>query len=813
MKQLQKLVPTLAALLGFIILSVGYFSPVLQGKKIFQSDIVQYVGMAKEQNDFRDTYHCEPYWTNSAFGGMPTYQLGAHYPNDFVGALDDVIRFLPRPADYLFLYFLGFFVLLRVLKADNLLAFFGALAFGFSTYLIVILGVGHNAKAHAIGYIPMVLAGSILLFRKNYVWGTALTMLAWALEINANHFQMTYYSLFLLLPIGLYFLWPYVKTQQWKTLIQIKSLYIGALILAFGLNATALMATKEYADFSTRSQSELSTNPDGTPKTDTKGLSRDYITEYSYGKAESFDLIAPRLFGGSNAEELGKESRMYQFVEEQGGSAEEAADFAGHAPTYWGDQPIVAAPAYIGVTVFFLALLGLFHDQRKLKWAFAAGAILSLVLSWGKNFAFLTDLLIDYMPLYNKFRAVSSIQVLLELCLPVLAVMGLQSFLSQDENRLKNLYKTAGTALGLFVLLMLCKNQFDFNGPSDAYYLKAYGDLGGPFVEALKADRMSLYSADILRGIFFVVALSAICWLYVKGKIKPSVVTIACGVLLLGDLVFIDKKYVNKEDFVAASQVDKPFDPSPSDEAILKDTTHYRVFEVDENLNGARTSYFHHSIGGYHAAKPRRMQQLFDYQIANNNREVLDMLNIKYIIQTDKDGKQFPTINADANGNAWFVEKLRMCQTADDEMRALQHFNSKKTAIVNEADWKTLCINQNQWAVDTTAALQTTLYWSNQITLKTNQPQDGFLVVSEMYYPNGWNAYIDGKPVAHCRVDYALRGLAVPKGPHTVMFKFEPSLIQTGSTITLACSLLIVLLSIGLVFWIRKHPNWVHNPF
>ena len=340
--------------------------------------------MAKEQNDFRANENAEPYWTNSAFGGMPTYQLGAKYPNDFIGDLDDVIRFLPRPADYLFLYFLGFYVLLLVLKIDPLKAFFGALAFGLSTYLIIILGVGHNAKAHAIAYMPLVIAGTILVYKKKYIVGGLLAMFATALEINANHFQMTYYFLFLLLIIGIYYSIKLLKSKDYKALVKIKLTFLVAIILALGANATNLLATKEYADFSTRGKNELTYNPDGSKVDGSNGLSYDYITEYSYGVSESFNIFAARLFGGSNNENLGTQSKMYEFMVGQGVPEGQAAEFASGLPTYWGDQPIVAAPAYIGAVVFFLAILALFVDKRKLKYVFLSGAILSLVLSWGK---------------------------------------------------------------------------------------------------------------------------------------------------------------------------------------------------------------------------------------------------------------------------------------------------------------------------------------------------------------------------------------------------------------------------------------------
>src|SRR6187431_2225984 len=677
MKQLQKFFPHALAILGFVLVSTLYFFPVLQGKQIFQSDIAQYTGMAKEQNDFRAVYHEEPYWTNSAFGGMPTYQLGAKYPHDYIGAIDDALRFLPRPADYLFLYFLSFYVLMLVLKADPLKAFFGALAFGFSTYLIIILGVGHNAKAHAIAYMPMVVAGFVMVFQRKYILGGLLTMFAVALEVNANHFQMTYYLLILLLILSGYFIYEGIKSKEYKSLLYSLGTLAVAGIFAIGANATNLLATAEYANFSTRGKSDLSFNPDGSKKVSDMAMTYDYITEYSYGIAESFNLIAPRLFGGSNNENVGTDSSMFEFMISQGVPEAQATDFVTAMPTYWGDQPIVSAPAYIGAVVFFLGILALFIDERKIKYVFLGGALVTLMLSWGKNFPALTDFCIDYIPMYNKFRAVSSIQVILELCFPVLAIMGLQSFFKlEKEKQLKPLLLSGGVGLGLILILFLSKSLFSFSGASDSYLIESYGPS---FVDALKADRRSLYSADLLRSGFFILISAGTLWLFVKNRIAQNTAIILVGLFMVSDLFFVDKNYVANKNFISARDVEMPFPETPTDTQILQDPTNYRVFDI-QGLMQARTSYFHKAIGGYSAVKPQRMQQLFDYQIAKNNLEILNMLNVKYVIQTNKEGKEYPIINPDANGNAWFVSQVNLVKNADGEMKALDKFNSKETA-------------------------------------------------------------------------------------------------------------------------------------
>ncbi|MFV8367314.1 YfhO family protein [Flavobacterium sp. XS1P27] len=798
MKIINKFYPHALAILGFVVISLLYFYPVLQGKQIFQSDIVQYTGMAKEQNDFRATDDVEPYWTNSAFGGMPTYQLGAKYPHDYIGAIDDVLRFLPRPADYLFLYFLGFYGLMLVLKVDPLKAFFGALAFGLSTYLIIILGVGHNAKAHAIAYMPLVIAGFILVFQKKYILGGLITLFATALEINANHFQMTYYLLIFLLILAAYFIYQQVKEKEYKSLLYSFGVLAAAGILAIGANATNLLATSEYADFSIRGKSELTFNPNGSKNETTSSMSKDYITEYSYGVMESFNLIAPRLFGGSNNEAVGKDSNMYEFMIGQGVPEDQATDFVSGMPTYWGDQPIVAAPAYIGIVVFFLAILALFIDKRKIKYVFLSGSIVALVLSWGKNFPVLTDFFIDYVPMYDKFRAVSSIQVVLELCIPVLAIMGLQSFFKLDKKlQWKALYETTILGLGIILILFLSKSMFSFSGGNDAYFQESYGP---EFVNALKLDRMSLYSADLLRSGFFIVLTAGVLWLFIKDRFAQNTAIIIVGLLMVSDLFFVDKKYVSGKDFVSGSQVEVPFQESPSDTEILKDTANYRVFEVGD-IMGARASYFHKSIGGYSAVRPRRMQQLIDYQISKNNIEVLNMLNVKYVIQKDKEGKEFPVSNPDVNGNAWFVSQIKLVNSADEEMKALDSLDSKEVAVINSKDFD---IKNTAFAKDSSSTITLENYKPNYLKYVSNNSKEGLAVFSEMYYGKGWNAYIDGKSADHIRVDYVLRALNIPAGKHTIEFKFEPQVVKTGSLITLISSIGMLLLLVGGIYFERK---------
>nr|WP_293300350.1 YfhO family protein [Allomuricauda sp.] len=779
----------------FILTSLVYFYPVLQGKAIFQSDIAQYKGMAKERNDYKELTGEESYWTNSAFGGMPTYQLGANYPHDYVKKLDRLIRFLPRPADYLFLYFIGFYILLLCLKVDFRLAALGALAFGFSTYLIIILGVGHNAKAHALGYIPMVLGGIVLVFRKKYLWGFILTALAMALEISANHYQMTYYFMLLVLVLGLIQLIYAIKDRTLKHLFLSVGILILAVALSIAANATGLMATKEYADWSTRGKSELTVNPDGTPMQASNGLDKEYITQYSYGIAESLDLFVPRMFGGSGNEDLGTDSKVFEYLVGQGLPPSKALELSSGLPLYWGDQPIVAGPAYVGAIVVFLFFLGLFLAKGKRKWWLLTGAILALVLSWGKNFPALTNFMIDYFPLYNKFRAVSSIQVVLELCLPVLGVLGLWELFKKsedDKEKLKALKLSFFITLGLGVFIFLLKGFFDFEGLRDEMYRGYFGD---DVMTMIQRDREAVYTSDTIRSLIYVTLAAVVLWLFIKEKIGKNFLVLALGGLILFDLVGVALRYVNEGDFVRQRQVNTPFQASELDQMIQQDDSIYRVFDPQEGLNGARTSYFHKSIGGYHAAKPRALQDLFEYHLYQNNLQVLNMLNVKYIIQQDEEGNSFPALNDNANGNAWFVERLLSVSSANEEIAALKDFDSKLEAVVNTTTYPRL--TKNRYELDSLASIRLEDYRPNYLKYRTNNSNEGFAVFSEMYYPSGWNAFIDGKPEPHYKVDYALRGMKVPAGTHEIEFKFEPKVVETGSQISLAACILLGLIIVG----------------
>ncbi|CAL2084462.1 conserved membrane hypothetical protein [Tenacibaculum dicentrarchi] len=801
----KKMMPFAITLVVFAIISLLYFNPVLSGKQIKQNDITQFIGMSKEVKDYRIEKGEEPYWLGNAFSGMPAYQVSAYYPNDFVRYIDKAIRFLPRPADYLFLYFFGFFILLTALKVDWKLAVLGSLSFGFSTYLIIIFGAGHNAKAHAIGYMPMVIAGVLYIFRKKYLVGFVITALAMALEVYTNHPQMTYYLGFCLLILAIVEFIEAFKTKNLSVFVKQAVVLVVAMAIGLGVNSTRLLSMKQYGDFSTRGKSALTINPDGSPKEKSTGLDKAYITEYSYGIAETFNLIIPRFMGGGTVEELGENSEFYQTLEKNAGR-NVAKEYSKQVLTYWGTQPIVEAPAYIGAILFFLFFLGVFLVKGRLKYWLVSATIFSIVLSWGKNFAGITNFFIDYVPLYNKFRAVSSIQVIAELCVPLLGIIALRDLFSskvaseEKENALKNAFYVLGGITLLFALFG--SSLFAFEGLRDAQYQQL-----PTLIDALISDRKAMLFNDSVRSFLLILASAGLLWFYLKGKLKQIPVILILGVLIVFDLVSVDIKYVNKEDFTSARKVLKPFTVTQTDKEILKDKSHYRVANFSVNpMQDGRTSYFHNSIGGYHAAKMKRYQELFDYQISKNNIEVLNMLNAKYFIVGDNKLQK----NKDANGNAWFVNNLKIVTSADEEIVTLDSLNTKTSAVINGRELKRspqgyMDFN-NQFKTDSTAIISLIKNDVTTLFYKTDTQENQFAVFSEIYYKDGWNAYLDDVKTEHYQVNYVLRGMEIPKGKHEIIFKYEPKIIQTGNKITLFSYALLLFIPMGW-FFIRKKKN------
>jgi len=773
--------------LVFIFLSLAVFYPLLQGKQLFQSDTAQYSGMARQLQESRDNKQEEIYWIDNAFGGMPTYQLGAKYPYDILTPLHKVFRLLPHPSYLLFLYFLGAYLFLLSINQPKKYALLGAIAYGLSTYLLIIIQVGHNTKAQALGYLPFVFAAIHYIFSRKSLWGIVFGALAMGLQIRANHYQMTYYMLLLMLLYLGFQAWQYYKEKTLGGFIRKTGNLVVAGILAIALNATSLLTTAEYTQFSTRGKSELTLDAVGQPLESRSGLSYDYITQYSYGIFESLNLMIPRVQGGGSSEDLGTNSAIYADLIERGASRQQAAQFVANVPTYWGDQPILEAPAYVGVVVIFLALLALFFPMNWMKRWLCVGIVLSLFLSWGKNVDFLTRFFVNYFPLYNKFRAVSSIQIILEFCFPVLAMIGLKSILSSPKDKaFKALKYSLYTLGGLFVLLYLSKGVLAFKGPNDGYY----GSVFGPqIMQMIFEARKSIYSEDLIRAIVFVVLSAGFLYAFLYDKLRRKATFIGLGLLLCIDLLQISNRYLDRDLYLSPSRVKRAFTATAQDRTILEDKSHFRVYEPSQGLRGARTSYFHNSIGGYHGAKPRRFEQLIDLFQAKQFEPILNILNVKYILFDNEEEAPQLLENPDNLGAAWLVNSLVPKITADDVYQAMTTTDFKTKAIV-EGDNPSLRLSYKK---DSLAS----------ISLIKNSPQEkvyafvssetSFAVFSEMYYEKGWIATIDKKEHQIYPVNYVLRGLEIPAGEHQINFRFVPQIIQLGSGIQLGAIVFLLL--------------------
>ena len=784
----------IAIIAFFALASIAYFNPLISGKALFQSDIAQFSGMAKQIVDHRQAFDEDPFWLDNAFVGMPSYQVATQYPYDFLDKIDKLIRFLPRPADYLFVYLLCFYILLISLKVEKKFAVIGAFAFAFSTYLIIILGVGHNTKALAIGYAPLAIAGVYNLFEKKYLIGFILATLGFGLQINANHYQMTYYFVMLSGLLALIHLYHEIKNKN----IDLKkySSFLGAIILAITLNSTSILATKEYTEFSTRGNSKITITPDGYKKQNTGGLSKDYITEYSYGITESFNLIIPRFKGGGSGDLIDKKSEFFKSLRDY--DPETAKLIYENARLYWGDQPIVEAPAYIGVSVFFLFIIGLFFlNKINLIWVLSSFA-LTLLLSWGKNFSLLTDIFIDYFPFYNKFRAVSSIQVLIEFLVPFIAILGLYGFYKKRDRKIissKKLLLVGSSFLSVFgILYFFGESFFDFKSSAEPF--AQYPEILSMIVD----ERIAVYKADILRSSIIVFLIFSLLYSSLKNKIKENYVLIMLFFIVSIDLWSVDKKYVNQEDFVSKSSVSTPFKANSFDLEIQNDKSDFRVFEPFRGLVNGRTSYFHKSISGYNAARPQKIQDLFDFYLFGKNYKVLDMLNVKYIIDFNEKNQLELKTNPNAIGSAWFVEELKSVKSHDEELLKLDEMDFKKTAISQKLNDKKYIKNKENSIVLKSKK-------ANQLIYKVDAQTEQFAVFSEAYYGSGWKVMIqnsndesiDSKSMNHYRVNYLLRGMEVPVGNYELRFWFEPQVIVNGSIISVL-SFVILLLSVGLYF-------------
>jgi len=803
--------PYIVAIGLFVIIIFAYFTPLLEGKRIIQGDIVQFSGMSKEIVDFRSKTGQEPLWTNSMFGGMPAYQISTKYTSNLIGYLDNIFTLgLPHPANLVFLYFLGFFFLLLVMKVNPWLAIAGAIGFAFSSYFFIIIDAGHNSKAHAIGYIAPVLAGIILTMRGKYWWGGIITAIFLSLEINANHPQITYYLGMIAVIMGIAELIDSIRLK--KFVPYLKSIGIIFIALVFGVltNITSLWATYEYGNYTIRGKSELS-----SAKADrTSGLDKSYITKWSYSIGETMTLLIPNFYGGASGGKLGQNSELAKVLRSNSQPDNIVKYYTNQPipPLYWGKQP-GTAPVYVGAIIFFLFILGLLIVKGSVKWWLLAATLISIMLAWGHNFMAFTDFFLSYLPGYNKFRAVTMILIIAELTMPLLGILALKEVFDPANDK-KKLFKNLQIAFyftgGICLIFILFPGMFlDFVGSNDFNYAKQY-ELPDWFVQAIQTDRKNLLISDALRSFIFILLSGLVLWLVIYQKLKNQYAYIILIGLILGDMFTVDKRYLNNENFTSKSKVENPFTLSSADEMILKDPDpDYRVLNLTVSpFMDATTSYFHKSIGGYHGAKFRRYQELIEHGIDKDISEfgktmrtdstpALNMLNTKYIIIPDNNRQPVVFQNRKALGNVWFVKGVKLVANADEEISAIQSFKPDSIAIVDKRfaeELKTYSPGK-----DPMDSIWLTSYAPNQLDYRYKTKNSGLAVFSEIYYPKGWNAYIDGKPESHFRADYVLRSMLLPSGEHHLVFKFEPKLYLTGEKISLISSLILIFVGIFLV--------------
>lgn len=827
MKEFRKLFPDMVAIMLFALIAFVYFFPAVTENRILaQHDAVAGIGAGHEMQAYKEATGERTRWTNAIFGGMPTYQMSPSYDSsDTLNVVQQIYRlFLPDYVRYVFIMLLGFYILLRAFDFKVWMAALGAVFWAFSSYFFIIIAAGHLWKFVTLAYIPPTIAGMVWVYRGKYLWGAVVTALFVALQIMSNHPQMSYYFLFVMLFMAVAYGVSAWKEKQLPHFLKASAVLVAAGLVGICINLSTLYHTYQYSKESMRGKSEL-VKANSADQTDS-GLERSYITQWSYGIGETFSLLVPNVKGGAsvplalNEQAMEKANPLYRGLYSQLGQ-------------YWGEQPGTSGPVYVGAFVMFLFVLGLFIVKGPMKWALAGGTLFSILLSWGHNFMGLTDFFIDYVPMYSKFRAVSSILVIAEFTIPLLAIMALREVVIHPQlirEKAKAFYGSFVFTGGLALLFALAPSFF-FPSYVSSAELSALqqalpADQLAPILFNLEEVRISIFTSDAWRSFIIVVIGVALVWMYGAGKMKASCLVGLLAVLCLADMWSVNKRYLYDEQFVAKGTEMQPFlQPTETDKEILKDKSlDYRVLNLSVNtFNENNTAYWHKSIGGYNAAKLRRYQELIEAHIQGEITSlfkklpevggdmnqldarltpVLNMLNTRYYIFPLQGGKTMPLFNPYASGNAWFVDEVTYVNNANEEIEALGKTNLERVAVVDKrfAD----CVKAS--APDSLNTITLKVYQPNALTYEVNTAKGGTVVFSEIYYP-GWRSYIDGKEVQHGRADYVLRAMNVPAGKHTIEFVFDPqSLHVTEGVAFTALALLAVgvLLAIGLPWYRRR---------
>lgn len=808
----------LGIIASFFVFGYLFMFPILEGKRLKTSDLMLHEGMAKELNDYRDETGKEALWTNSMFCGMPGYLISAVYPGNLLSEITGPFTGSTYPAGIIIIYFIGFFVLLQTLKINKWLSLIGAFAYAFSTYFILIIGAGHATKAYAIGYLPLVVAGVIKTYRKEYLPGVLLFTAGLALEIKPAHYQITYYGIILL---TIYVLTEFVfafKEKKLKSFMVATAVLMVGTVAAVGINSAKLFTVYEYSKQTIRGPSELTKEKENR----TTGLNKDYIVRWSQGIDETLALLIPNIKGGSSDFRPDRTSASYQTMQKN--RMPNIQEGLNQVILYHGEKPGTSGPFYAGAIMVFLFVLSLFIVQGKLKWWLIIATCVSIVLSWGKHFMGLTNLLIEYLPLYNKFRATDTILVIAQFSIPLLGIIALQKIFSGETDKkqlLKGLKYAFFITGGITLLYSLLPGIFDdFSAPTDISTSTGKPIYPEWLMPSIVEDRKNLLREDAFRSFLFITLGTAVLYFaFYKEKIKPGVALLILGFLVATDLWVIDKRYLNKDNFVRPRE-NNYYDANVADKEILKDKDiNYRVLPANNAFNDTHYSYYHKNIMGYHAAKLGRPHELMEHylleemgelaEVINSQRiptymspdfKIINMLNARYIIYS---AQHPPLKNPYAMGNAWFVEEIKFVENADAEFEAIKSFNPSKTAIVDKRFEELL--PEQKFPQNNNAKIEHTQYAPNYLKYLYDSPAKQFVVFSEVYYDKGWNAYIDGQKVPHVRTNYMLRGLMVPEGKHKIEFKFEPKSYAVGNKISYAGSILLFAVIFGyLIMFLYK---------
>ena len=823
----KNILSIVAAIIAFAVITLIYFNPILQGKRIKQHDIEMHLGMSQEITDFREATGEQTLWTNAPFGGMPAWNISVAPKGNLTNPIYKGLSLgFPHPIGSVFICMLGFFVLLLILDCGFWISFIGAIAYGFTSYLFIVIGAGHNAKAMAMAYMAPVIAGVLLAYKGKYLWGWLLTAFALAFEVRTNHLQITYYLALIIVILVIAELISNIKKKKLGHFFKASVGLVMAAIIGVLTCSTALYGNYEFGKETTRGKPVLTRNEDNQ----TQGLDRDYITQWSYGKGETWSLLIPNAKGGASAY-IGKQNPALEKADSR------FKESIAQSNAYWGDQPGTSGPVYVGAIVVFLFVLGALTVKGNLKWALLIATLLSILLSWGKNFMGFTNFFLDYIPGYDKFRAVSMTLVIAEVTMPLLGFLGLAELVKNPDSFQKNIkkfYIALGITAGICLLFYIApKVFFSFLSQGEAEQFAAMskgkdGAVYAQFASQLEDVRVAIFRKDALRSLLFIILAAVPLFLYGKGKLKGQIAFPILAVLVLVDMFPIDKRYLNNDKFVSKQKYDKPFTASAADQYILNDNDlDFRVADITKDMfNDASTCYFHKSLGGYSGAKLRRYQDVItqylggelnqlrgaktaqDLLLSLSQQKVINMLNTKYII-VNPNSQPFP--NPNALGNAWVVNDVRWVSTPNEEIDAIAETDLARAAILN----REFAQQVGNYQLTDSIVPEITLedYQPNKLTYRfmpalrqAQGPQDAnYLVVfSEIWTEKGWKMYVDGQEQPILRANYILRAALIPSGEHEIVMEYAPKAYTVGNTVAFASSLIMILGLIGALIYTFK---------